>query len=141
MVHIKDVCGAFMAGLEAPTQLVGGQSFNVGIRGGNYTVRDLAMAAQKAVPGSSLVFTGEHGQDARTYKVSFKKILTVLADYYKPRWDLIKGGQELVSFFKTAGFNEEMFRGRSCNRLAQIKYLIKKDRLDNNFFWKKHADN
>lgn len=137
VVHVKDVCAAFLAGLEAPAELVANESFNVGIADGNFTVRDLAEAAQKAVPGSELVFTGEFGKDARTYKVSFKKILNVLKDYYKPEWDLDKGGKELVEFFKKIKFSEKDFRGRKTNRLAQLKYLIENKRLDKNLVWEK----
>lgn len=136
VVHIKDVCSAFIAGLEAPKELVVGQSFNVGIKNGNYTVKQLAEAAKEVVPGTSLVFTGEHGADSRTYRVSFKKILAVLKDYYKPEWDLNRGGKELVEFFKRVGFTEEMFRGRICNRLAQLKYLVENQKLDKNLLWK-----
>lgn len=136
VVHIKDVCSAFIAGLEAPKELVDGQSFNVGIKNGNYTVKQLAEAAKEVVPGSSLIFTGEHRDDSRTYRVSFKKILTTLKDYYRPEWDLIKGGKELVEFFKKINFTEEMFRGRKCNRLAQLEYLVENQKLDKNLLWK-----
>lgn len=135
VIHVKDVCSAFIAGLEAPEKIVANESFNVGIKDGNFTVKDLAQAAQRSVPGSSLVFTGEHGKDSRTYKVSFKKILTTLKDYFKPEWDLDKGGKELVEFFQKINFNEEMFRGHFCNRLAQIKYLMENKKLDNNLLW------
>lgn len=135
VVHIKDVCSAFIAGLEAPESLVANQSFNVGIKNGNYTVRDLAEAAQRSVPGSTLTFTHEHENDSRTYKVSFKKILTQLKDYYKPQWDLDRGGKELVDFFRKNKFTENDFRGRKCNRLPQIKYLIENKKLDENLFW------
>lgn len=137
VVHIKDVCAAFIAGLEAPERLIQNQSFNVGIKNGNFTVRDLAEAAQRSVPKSKLTFTGEHGKDSRTYKVSFAKIYRILKDYYHPEWDLDKGGKELVKFFKKINFNETMFRGRKSNRLPQLKYLINKQRLDDNLFWKK----
>lgn len=137
VVHVRDVCNSYIAGLEAPEKLVANESFNVGIPDGNFTVRDLAEAAQRAVPGSSLVFTGEHGKDARTYKVSFKKILTVLKDYFKPEWDLDRGGKELVEFFKKINFSEKDFRGRKTNRLAQLKYLIEKDKIDKKLFWQK----
>lgn len=137
VVHVRDVCMAFVAGLEAPKELIANQSFNVGIPDGNFTVRDLAEAAQRAVSGSELVFTGEFGKDTRTYKVSFKKILSVLKDYYKPEWDLDKGGKELVEFFKKIKFGEKDFRGRKTNRLAQLKYLIENKRLDNNLVWEK----
>lgn len=135
VVHIKDVCFAFIAGLEAPEDLVANQSFNVGIKNSNFTIRELAEAAQRSVPGSSLVFTGEHGNDARTYRVSFKKILSVLKEYFKPEWDLDRGGKELVDFFKKIKFSEEDFRGRKCMRLIQIKYLKKLGKLDENLFW------
>ena len=131
VVHIQDVCSAFIAGLKAPKELVANQSFNVGIPDGNFTVRDLAEAAQQVVEGSELVFTGEHGTDSRTYRVSFKKILTVLKDYYKPEWNLIRGGKELVDLFNKINFSEEQFRGRVSNRLMQINYLLDADRLDN----------
>lgn len=134
VVHVRDVCSAFIAGIEAPSPIVGGQSFNVGIPNGNYTVRDLAEAAQRVVPGSTLTFTGEHGSDARTYRVSFKKILTALKDYYKPEWNLDRGGLELVQFFKEINFTEDMFRGRTCNRLAQLKYLLEHGKLDNDLY-------
>lgn len=136
VVHVEDVCSAYIAGLEAPENLVANQSFNVGIKNGNYTVRDLAEVAQQAVPGSILSFTGEHGNDSRTYKVSFKKILSILKDYYQPQWDLIKGGKELVDFFRKINFSEEDFRGKKCIRLSQLRYLKEKGQLDDNLFWK-----
>ncbi len=135
VVHVQDVCNAFIAGLEAPAGLVAGQSFNVGIKNGNYTVRELAEAAQRAVLGSKLVFTGEHGMDARTYKVGFDKILNTFGGYYKPEWNLDRGGEELVGFFKRINFTEEMFRGRLCNRLPQLKYLIEQGKLNSELFW------
>ena len=135
VIHVKDVSNAFIAGLEAPKEIVNGESFNVGIRNGNYTVRDLAEAAQKVVPGSDLIFTGEHGSDSRTYKVSFDKILTKLKNYYHPQWDLISGGRELIDFFDSVGFNEDMFRGRRCNRLLQLKYLIQNKKIGDSLFW------
>lgn len=130
VVHIQDVCAAFIAGLEAPPGLIAGRSFNVGIPDGNFSVRDLAEAAQRAVPGSDLVFTGEHGPDSRTYRVSFKRILTELKDYYHPRWDLDRGGRELVAFFGRIGLTEEQFRGRECIRLEQLKHLVSNRQLD-----------
>lgn len=123
VVHVKDVCNAYIAGLTAPKELVAGRAFNVGIPNGNFTVRQLAEAAQRAVPGSELTFTGEHGNDARTYRVSFDRILTELEGYYTPEWDLDKGGKELVDLFKKVNFQEGDFRGKKTTRLAQLSYL------------------
>ena len=137
VIHVRDVSQAFIAGLEAPATLVGGRSFNVGVPNGNFTVRDLAEAAERSVPGSVLTFTGEHGKDSRTYRVSFKRILTELKEYYKPEWDLDRGAKELVAFFKRVHFTEEQFRGRMCNRLKQIQYLQEDKKLDKDLRWVK----
>lgn len=135
VIHIKDVSNAFIAGLIAPVKLISNQSFNIGIKNGNYTVRQLAETAQKVVRGSNLIFTGEHGPDSRTYRVNFNKILTVLKDYYKPQWDLINGGEELVNMFKRINFTEEDFRGRRTIRLANLKHLIKEKKLNKDLRW------
>ena len=136
VVHVKDVCQAYIAGLEAPASLVAKQSFNVGIPNGNFTVRDLALAAQEAVPGSKLNFTGEHGSDTRTYKVGFQKILTQLKNYFKPEWNLAKGGKELVAFFDRVRFSEADFRGVRCHRLTCLENHIKYGRLKKDLRWK-----
>ena len=57
VVHVKDVCKAFISGIDAPKNILSGKAFNVGIKDGNYTVKELAEAAQRAVPGSELKFT------------------------------------------------------------------------------------
>ena len=132
VVHVRDVCLAYVAGLEAPAELVNGRSYNVGIPDGNFTVRQLAEAAQRSVPGSVLTFTGEHGKDSRTYRVSFRRILTELRDYFRPTWNLDCGGAELVAMFRRIGFTEEQFRGRTCNRILQLRHLIDTHVLDNN---------
>jgi len=139
VVHIRDVCAAFIAGLEAPQELVGGRSYNVGIPNGNFTVRDLAEAAQRSVPGSALAFTGEHGKDSRTYRVSFKRILTELKDWFKPEWNLDRGGAELVAKFREVGFTEAHFRGRTTTRLMQLKHLSESERIDATLRWNNGA--
>ena len=129
-VHVLDVCEAFIAGLEADASLVDGRAFNVGAADGNYTVRQLALAAQAAVPGTDLVFTGEHGSDSRTYTVGFDRILGELGSHFNPSWDLARGGAELSRFFRETGFEERHFRGGVCNRLIRIGELIEAGRID-----------
>jgi nucleoside-diphosphate-sugar epimerase len=135
VIHVRDVSNAFIAGIQAPLSLVSNRSFNVGIPNGNYTVRDLAEAAAKSVPGSSLVFTGEHGNDSRSYRVSFNRILTELKDWYKPEWNLDRGGAELVDFFRTNNFTESDFRGIKTNRLMKLTELQKSGIINSDLRW------
>ena len=134
VVHVNDVCDAFLCGLIAPPNLVSGKAFNVGIDNGNFTVSDLAKVAQKLVPGSKIVISGEH-MDVRTYKVSFKRILSQLNSYFNPKWNLENGGQELINYFKEIRFDEKMFKDRYFNRLNQLEYLQKNNLINSDLRW------
>ena len=87
------------------------------------------------MPGSVITFTGEHGKDARTYRVSFARILSELREWYRPAWNLDRGGAELVALFDKVGFTESQFRGRMTNRLPQVKHLMELGRLDADLHW------
>lgn len=135
VIHIEDVCQSFLAVLRAPQELISGRSFNLGIPEGNYTIRELAQTAQSVVPGAALDFTYEHGSDARTYRVSFKRILSELAEYYQPEFDLLSGGKDLVQFFERVAFTENDFDGVKVNRLGQLRYLKETNRIDEDLRW------
>ena len=130
VVHVRDVCSALLAGLQAPLELVSGKIFNVGVENGNYTVKDLAEVVHKTVHNSTLVFTGEHLKDPRTYRVSFKKILTELKNYYKPIWTLEMGAKELLNFFRKINFTEKQFKGENTNRLSCLSRAILDKKID-----------
>lgn len=134
VIHIKDVCKALLIGLQAPKNLINSNSYNIGYKNGNYSVRDLAEAAARSIPGSKLIFTGEH-VDSRTYRVCFNRIFEELGEWFKPDWDLDKGAKELVMSFDRIGFNEKIFRGIMTNRLLKLKELTFEKKLDNDLRW------
>ena len=138
VVHIKDVSNALIAGITAPSELVSGRSFNIGIPNGNFTVKQLAEAAQRVTSGCELFFTGEHGLDSRTYKVSFARILQDLKEFYKPEWDLYKGGTELINFYKKINFSEQDYRGEKTNRLKKLNSLQEKGLINSNMRWQEN---
>tara|TARA_Y100000768_G_C23883749_1_gene636549 strand:- start:35 stop:1072 length:1038 start_codon:yes stop_codon:yes gene_type:complete len=131
VIHVRDVVSAVIAGINAPKKIISGKSYNVGIKNGNYTVKDLADTVKKIMPNCEIKYTHEHLVDPRSYKVSFNRIFDDLHDYYKPSWDLEKGGLELINFFKKINFTEKQFRGIKTNRIANIKDKMN-DLLDNN---------
>ncbi len=131
MSHVRDITAAFIACVEAPANLISNESFNVGTSDNNYTVRELATAAQKCVPDSDLTFTGEH-VDSRSYRVSSNKILTVLKDYYKPQWSIDKGGDELMAFYKTINLDKDVFNSYKTVRLKSLQRSMEQGLLDEN---------
>ena len=134
VVHIDDVCNAFISCLLAPNEIINKQAFNVGVPGGNYTVKDLAEAAQKCFPEAELVFLNQTGNDDRTYKVNFNKINSALKDYFKPIWNLDNGGLQLVKYFDQINLKPEDFRGKKTMRLKQLTYL-KENKFVNSNTW------
>ena len=62
--------------------------------------------------------------------MSFNRILTELKDYYKPEWNLDKGGEELVQLFDRIQFTEKLFRGRETTRLKQLTFLKESNFID-----------
>ena len=129
-VHIEDVCSALIAGLIAPGNIINGESFNIGVENGNYTVHQIAKETQKKNKDSKIIFTGKYGKDERTYRVSFKKIYRVLGDYYKPKWNIDNGGYDLIKFFQKINFDNEKFTSRKTNRIKQLQYLSETKILD-----------
>ena len=132
VVHIKDVCAAFIAVLDAPVNIISGKAFNVGIPNGNFTVKDIANAAQNSLSDCNIKFINENKNDERTYKVSFNRILNQLSDYYKPVWNLENGGKEIIDFFNKINFNTDQFLGKNCTRLNQLNFLKEKKIIDTN---------
>ena len=132
VIHIKDVCQAIHAGIVTNSEKINKKIYNIGIRNGNFTVKDIANAANSILPNSRINYTNEHGSDSRTYKVSFSKIFEELNDYYKPDFDLKSGGRELVDYFIKTNFTRESFEGSNTNRLKKLKELVANNKLDNN---------
>lgn len=135
VIHVQDVCSAFIAGLQAPAALIQKQSFNVGIRNVNYRVRDIADAVHALLPESELLYTGEHGSDSRTYQVCFDKINDQLGEYFKPSWSLLDGGKDMLEKFAQYGFSEADFSGITTNRLNCLKALLEQGELNEQLQW------
>ncbi len=135
LIHIQDFSAAFIAVVKAPKELVHDQVFNVGQNIENYMIKELADAVKETVPGCSVEFTGEHGADSRTYRVDFTKINTVLKDFFKPKWNVKKGIEELYKAYKDIGLDLAAFEGDKYIRLKHLNLLRANGKLDEKFFW------
>jgi nucleoside-diphosphate-sugar epimerase len=136
LVHIEDICGAFLAALAAPREVIHNQAFNVGITEENYQVRDLAEIVRETVPGCTLEYSPTGGPDPRSYRVNFGKIKSTLPGF-KPQWNVRRGAQELYAACKEAQLKVEDFEGRRFKRIAHIRNLVAEGKLDNQLRWSK----
>ncbi len=76
-VHTSDVARAFQVVLEAPTDKIAGEIFNVGSNGENYQIKDIAEPIKRLIPGVEIIHASEI-EDKRSYNVSFDKINRIL---------------------------------------------------------------
>lgn len=135
LVHVEDICRAFIAVLAAPTELVNNQAFNVGRNEENYRISELADMVEQVVPGSKIEYNPGGGPDKRCYRVDCSKIRRVLPTF-EPVWTARKGIEELYDAFRTVGLIAEEFNGTRYTRIKRIKELLALDRLDENLRWK-----
>jgi nucleoside-diphosphate-sugar epimerase len=134
LVHVHDIADAFAAVLEAPTDVVGGQIFNVGSNEANHQVRDIAAFVAAVFPRCEVTF-GTAGDDGRSYRVSFDKIGRALPAF-TCRWSARRGAEELRALFQQVQLTTEVFEFRAFTRLAQLQHLLSAGRLDEQFFWR-----
>ena len=136
LIHLEDICRAFIATLKAPRELIHNQTFNVGKNDSNYQIKDIADTIKKIMPECAIEYTGEHGGDSRTYRVDFSKIANILGDYFHPSWDVERGVREILNAYKVNKFSKEDFEGDKFIRLKRIKLLIDSNKVDKDLFWR-----
>ena len=134
VVHVEDICRAYMAILEAPIEKIHNQAFNVGINDENYQVKDIAKQVAKIVPNCHVEILNKTGSDERTYRVEFSKIRETLPQF-KPVWNLKKGIEELYQTYKCFGLTQKDFQSPKYVRVRWIKYLIESRKLNHHLRW------
>jgi len=137
LMHISDVSRAAAMMLDAPSQLVNREAFNVGDDALNYQVSEIAHAISRRFP-SCKVTLGSNGDDRRSYKVSFRKIREMLG--FTCQHDIEFGADELYKLFERVKLTRELFEAPYYTRLKCVRSLIDSGKVDSNLFWRVPAD-
>lgn len=135
IVHVEDICRAYVAALEAPREAVFNQAFNVGTTTENYQIREIADLVEAIVPGCKVEYAEDAGPDKRCYRVDCNKIARVLHGF-KPQWTALRGVEQLYQAYKSVGLTLEDFEGPRFMRIAHVKKLIGDGLLDENLRWR-----
>jgi nucleoside-diphosphate-sugar epimerase len=135
IVHVEDICRAFLAALHAPREAVHAQAFNVGRPEENYRIRELAEIVRDTVPDCTVEFAGGASPDSRNYRVDASKIARTLPEF-QPRWTAREGARQLYEAFREARITLDDFEGWRYRRIGQIKRLLAAGRLDATLRWK-----
>ena len=120
LIHCKDIAHAFVAFCEADAAAINGQAVNIGGNNENYQVKDVGDQVERLIPEASVVYTGEHGEDSRDYKVNFDKLNRLLPNF-KLEYNLESGMEELHKAMVDYGFSAKDFEGDQFVRLRTLK--------------------
>ena len=134
LVHVEDIARAFLAVLEAPTELVHDQAFNVGRTEECYRVRRVAELVCAAVPGSVVELGDGAGPDARDYRVDCGKLARTLPGF-QPAWTLPQGIRQLAEAYRRHRVDAARLQGPSLRRLPRLRELLDRGQLDADLRW------
>ncbi|MCC7086364.1 MAG: SDR family oxidoreductase [Pirellulales bacterium] len=129
VVHVEDICRAFIAVLAAPRSAIHNQAFNVGRTEENHRIRDLAEIVRQTVPGSRLEYADGGGPDARCYRVDCDKLLRCVPAF-RPRWNVRQGVQQLFDAFRQVPLKADDIATGRYVRLIVLKRLMETDTVD-----------
>src|SRR5262249_33865986 len=116
LVHVEDICRAFLAVLHAPRALVHNEAFNVGRSEENYRIREVADFVREVVPGSAVKYAEGGGPDLRCYRVDCGKIARALPEF-QPQWTVRRGVEQLYRAYLRAGLSAFEFMGTKYMRI------------------------
>jgi nucleoside-diphosphate-sugar epimerase len=137
LVHVEDICRAFVAVLEANPDAVHAQAFNVVAEGENYRIRDVATIVAE-LAGCDVEFAGDASADARNYRVDGSKIAAALPTF-QPRWNVRRGAQQIYEAFCQHPVTVADFEGWRYRRIGQIRRLLDMGELTPDLRWKRQA--
>lgn len=119
-IHIKDLVHVFASILEAPAELVAGETFNVGSDAMNYQIKDVARIIASRFPFAK-VHDIPDNVDRRDYHLSFAKLAN-LATVTPEVWlGVTNGVEEIAAELERS---PELATDPTCHTLNWYKELI-----------------
>jgi nucleoside-diphosphate-sugar epimerase len=106
-VHVRDAARAIRLVLDAPSEQVAAQVFNVGDSGENYRKLDLVEIIRSLTERGSVAVV-HRDEDPRDYKVWFEKIARVLG--FEPKMMVPEGVAEIIAALDAGRFGDPFDR-------------------------------
>ena len=136
LIDVRDLSRAFIAFLKKDSKKINGKIINIGFEENNFQVKDILALVKKHLPECEIQFTGEHGADTRSYRVSFDKFKKTFPEF-KQQWPLDTAIKDLIKRLQKIRYNKDDFVSGRFTRLAVLKKLLEEGELDTSLFWQK----
>lgn len=134
LIDVRDLSRIFIEFLLAEKKVINGEIFNIGFNENNFQVKDLLSEIKRQLKDCDVVYTGEHGTDTRSYKVSFDKFHKVFG-HVRQLWHLDKSVNNLIANLVANKFSQKELLEGKYTRIAVLKRLIAEKKLNHNLFW------
>lgn len=134
LIDVRDLSDIFIEFLNSTKRSLNGKVINIGFEENNFQVRDLVNVIRRHLPSCKVVYTGEHGADARSYRVKFDLFEKHFPKVYQ-KWTLSKSVKDLVRKLRESRYSRKDFEKGKHIRLAVLRYLIENKAVDKNLFW------
>lgn len=135
LIDIRDLSKIFVEFLSVAPDKINSKVINVGFNENNFQIKDIVDIVKKYVTKCKVVYTGEHGKDTRSYKVSFNKFRT-LFPHIKQEWTLAKSVKDMVENLRKNNFGKKDFESGSFTRLAVLENLLSSKAINQDLYWK-----
>jgi nucleoside-diphosphate-sugar epimerase len=136
LIDVRDLSDIFILFLESENRKLNGKVVNIGFQESNYQIKDLAKIVQKNLSGCRIIITGEHGKDARSYKVKFD-LFNKLFPEVTQKWPVNRSVHDMIKQFKSLKNETKNLKSDKYSRIAALKKLLLQKKLDKNLYWKK----
>lgn len=125
ILHIDDMCKILLKSLSIKIdKKINGTAFNMGVKGGNYTVKNLANLVKKLLPGTKIIFEKNRSKDERTYKVSFKKLYNFFGKKVIDKNHVNSQIKQLSKYMIKNKFSFKKFSSEKTNRILKLKKIF-----------------
>ena len=134
LIHVNDICAAFLALMEVDRGRVHAKAYNIGRTSENYLIRDVANLVAEVVPGSVPTFAEGAGPDLRNYRVTCDLIEREIPEF-QPQWTVKTGVEQLVEQYQRHGLTIEQFKSETHQRIKRIRALMEAGKIDGDLRW------
>ncbi|HJT35841.1 MAG TPA: SDR family oxidoreductase [Pirellulales bacterium] len=135
LVHVEDICRAFIALLHAPREAVHNQAFNVGRDEENYRVSEVAQIVAETGPGCRIEYAAGASSDQRSYRVDCSKIARQVPAF-RPQWTVRRGAEQLAEVYRARGLTAADLDSTKYFRLRTLRSLLDDGRLASDLRWR-----
>jgi len=115
-IHVEDMASACISAINANSDVISGEIFNVGNEKENYTKIKLANIVQNFLPSTKIEIV-ESKNDLRSYQVSFEKIKNTLN--FLPKYSIEKTVAEIVEKIHQNKINPKDSEFSNISRLTE----------------------